>query len=245
MKLTRFNLSHLYNEEWFTYVNFLTGIINQLGDNKAAFGGLLSMLEKSAAAASEAMEIIRTSEYTRLCDEMDEKRDHLIVGINHLVRSFIYDEDSALREAAHNIMTVINHYRGMANEDRDQESGRIINFVSELNENQADRVAKLADLKRRLTQLSDANKKYIELQDSRTFSDAEQTSVRMVNVRREGDTAIRSVWNLTELMPAIAPVPIPEIEQFAARLDTENRNERDKLATRKGRRENSADTEEA
>ncbi len=235
MTLTRFRLQSLFGEEWLTYETFVIKSIKQIGAEKLNLATLLPPLEANAVLASEAMEIIRKSEFTRHCDELDEKRDRLIGSTNNFVRSFLYEEDAALRDAAENLMIVIDHYAGMASENRDQESSRIINFVNELTENHAAQVAKLEGLEGRLSRLSAANAEYIKLQDDRTFSEAEKSAVRMVDVRREGDKFIHAIWNLTDVL--LLSAPTPDIERFAAQLNVENQKERTKLAARKGRKE--------
>ncbi len=235
MKTIRFELHSLLGEEWATYLTFLIKAIGQTGAEKLNLTPLFPLLEANAALAAKAMEVIRKSEYTRHCDEADEKRDRLIGSVNNYVRSFLYEEDPALRDAANSLMIVIDHYVGMANENRDQESSRIINFVNELTENHAAQIEQLEGLERRLSQLSQANAEYIRLQDERTFTDAEKGTVRMADVRRAGDRLIRSVWNLTDVMLLAAPTA--DIELFSAQLNTRNQNERTKLATRRGRKE--------
>ena len=236
MKTIRFDLHGLFNDEWATYEAFLIKIIKQIEAKTINLITLLQLLEANAALASEAMEIIRKSEFTRPCNELDKKRDHIIVSINHFVRSFLYEEEDALRNAAGSLMIVINHYAGMARENRDQQSNRIISFVDELTQNYADQVEILGDLERRLNQLSTANEQYIKLHDERVFAQAEKSTVRMLDVRREGDKIIRSIWDLTDVLLFTAPVP--DVERFAAQLNVENQNIRKKLAARKGRKKN-------
>ncbi len=234
MKITRFDMTRLFNEEWSSYENFLIKVIKQ-DDNRQQFAPLLPRLEANAASAGQAMEIIAKSAFTRRCDELDEKRDRLIGSVNSYVRSFLYDEEAVVSEAALDLMIVIDHYAGMAKENRDQQSSRIINFVDEMTVNNAEKVAKLEGLARRLKQLSAANEEYIKLQDERTFSEAGQTDLRMINVRKEGDAIIRTVWGLIDVLLFTAPTP--EIEHFASLLNAENLRVRDKLAARKGKKE--------
>ncbi len=235
MKLTRFNLQKLFNEEWAAYEKFLIRTIKQIDAEKISLATLYPLLVANAEQADTALEIISKSEFTRLCDELDEKRDHLIGGINYFIRSYLYDEEVALRDAANRLMIVVDHYAGMANENRDQESNRIGNFIDELHDNCSDQIEKLADLERRLAQLQKANEQYISLQDKRTFSEAEKTTLRMVDVRKAGDTLIRSVWDLMDILLLTASTPA--IERFAALLNVENQNVSTKIATRKGRKE--------
>ncbi len=237
MRITRFNPHFLYNQEWATYENFLIKAIKQIGADKLHLAIFLAMLESNAKDAAEALELIAKSEFTSQCNELDTKRDRLIAAVNNFVRSFLHDDDDEVKEAAHSIMVVIDHYSGMANEGNDQESNRIISFVGELKNNHAAQISKLEGLVRRLDQLSAANADYIKLQDDRTFSTAEQTNIRMVNVRKAGDTAIRAIWDTMDLALLAPATTTPDIEKFVAQLNAENQNERTKLAARKGRAE--------
>ncbi len=237
MSIIRFRLQGLYNQEWATYENFLIKAIKQTGADKLHLAIFLAMLESNAKDAAEALELIAKSEFTQLCNELDAKRDRLIGSANNFVRSFLHDDDAEVKEAAHSLMVVIDHYSGMAAEANDQESNRIISFVAELKNNHAAQITKLEGLARRLDQLSAANADYIKLQDDRTFSTAEQTAVRMVNVRKAGDTAIRAIWDTMDLALLVPETTTPDIERFVAQLNAENQNERTKLAARKGRAE--------
>ena len=234
MKTLRFNQHLLFNQEWSVYVNFLVKTIKQLGADKLNLVPLLVLLENICAQADEALELIRKSEYTRLCDEADEKRDRIIAAVYNLVRSFLYDEDADMRDAANMLMVVLDHYRGMANEGRDQQSGRVYDFVQELRDNHAERLSKLEGLERRINQLSDANDAYIRLQDDRTYSAAEKTQLRMVVIRREGNRIIRAVWDMTDIMLLTASTP--DVEKFAAQLNVANQNERTRIAARQGKK---------
>jgi hypothetical protein len=231
MKTKKIDLQGLFNQEWRTYLVFVIKAIKQIGADKLSLVAILPLLEAIAARAAEAMEFIRKSEFTRRCDELDEKRDRLIAPINNFVRSFLQDADPAMRDAATDLMIVIDHYAGMAEENRDQESQRIINFVSELRSNHAPKITALEGLERRLLQLEEANNEYIKLQDDRTFADAEKTDIRMSDVRREGDKYLRVVWNLVDALLLTAPTA--DLETFAAQLNVENQNVRSKLAARK------------
>jgi len=234
MKIVRFDPNRLFNQEWSTYLSFLVKAIQQTGAEKLNLLPLLALLETISAQADEALEFIRKSEYTRLCDEADEKRDRIIAAVYNLVRSFLHDEDTDMREAANTLMVVLDHYRGMANEGRNQQSGRVIDFVQELQDNHAERIGKLEGLERRIHQLSAANDAYIRLQDDRTFATAEKTQLRMVAVRREGNRIIRSLWDMTDIMQLTASTP--DIETFAAQLNVANQNERTRIAARQGRK---------
>jgi hypothetical protein len=231
MKTPRFNLHYLFNQEWVTYLTFFIKTIKKTGAEKLSLLALLPLLEKVAALTEGAMDIIRKSEFTRLCDEYDEKRDRLIPPINNFIRSFLQDEDPEMRNAATNLMIVVEHYVGMAQENRDQESQRIINFLGELRTNHAPKIALLEGLERRLKQLEDANNEYIALQDDRTFSEAEKSSIRMSEVRKDGDKYIRAVWDLTDIL--LLSAPTADLETFAAQIGEENKNIKAKLAARK------------
>jgi hypothetical protein len=237
MKLTKFDVGSLYNEEWSAYQAFLLQAIGQVGADALSLTALLPLLEANAALAGQAMEFIRKSEYTRLCDEADAKRDRLIAAVNSTVRSFLYEDDMSLRDAANSLMLVVEHYSGMANENRDQETARITNFLAELRERHAEQIARLDGLTRRLDQLQAANAEYARLQTDRTFANAaaEQTAVRMTDVRREGNRLISATWDLTNVL--LLSAATPAVERFAALLNEENGRVRARLTARRGRKE--------
>jgi hypothetical protein len=231
METKRFSLKSLFNEEWAAYLNFLIRLITQIGAEKIHLTLLLPILEKSAARAAEAMEIIRKSDYTRLCDDADSKRDLLIGSSNNYVRAFLYEEDPAVSAAAQNLMTVIDHYAGMANENREQESNRIISFLNEMTVTRADQTAKIPGLAERLERLAEANQEYIRLQDTRISDTADRTSLRMVDVRHEGDKCIRAIWELMDVL--LTSASTPDIEYFVTQMNLANQSEHSKLAMRK------------
>jgi hypothetical protein len=234
MKTLRFTLHNLWNEEFLNYLRFLIRLITGIGAEKLGFVPLLAMLEKNADAADSVIEIIGTQEHTRRCNEVDEKRDRLIGSTNSFVRSFLYDEDDTIRAAAESIMLVIDHYAGMAEANRDQESNMIVQFVGELTDNYGAQVAKIEGLAGRIEKLSAANSEYISLHDERNLAIAAQGTLRMVNVRRDGEKAIRSLWDLTDI--SLLSNATPEMQDFVAQLNTENQAQRTKLNIRKGRK---------
>jgi leucyl aminopeptidase len=220
MKLTRVYLENLQNEEWFTYQTFLIKLVKKNESVKTALAALLALIEKNNADADNALEIIRKSQLTTQIDEADALRDRSIGALNNYTRSFLYDTDTDKQRAAQNLMVVIEHYKAMPKAPQDQESSMIINFVEELEENHADDMAAIG-LEDRKDQLKEANEQFIQLVDQRTIEAGDQTTLRMVDVRREGNQLIRHLYSQTEMLLMTAPTDA--LTQFANELNAENR----------------------
>ncbi len=220
MQITKVRLEYFQNEEWFTYQTFLIKLVKKNESVKTALQGLLTLLEKNNADADMALEIMRKSQLSGQIEQADELRDRLIGALNNYVRAFLYDTDADKQRAAQNLLVVIEHYKAMPKAPQDQESSMIINFVEELEENHADDMAAIG-LEDRKDQLKTANEQFIQLVDQRTIEAGSQTTLRMVDVRREGNQLIRHLYSQTEMLLLTAPTDA--LTQFANELNAENR----------------------
>ncbi len=220
MKITKIRLEYLQNEEWYTYETFLIKLIKKTGSVAVALAALLALLEQNNVDANAALEIIRKSRLTEDIEQADLLRDRLIGALNNYVRSYLHDIDPAKQRAARNLMIVIDHYKNMASAPQDQESGMIVNFVKELEEKCADDMAAIS-LEERKDQLKTVNQQFITLQNQRSIDTGDQTTLRMVGIRRDGNELIRYIYSQTEIL--LKSAATPELTQFANELDAENR----------------------
>jgi hypothetical protein len=237
--MIRFRLGHLYNAEWLYYLNFVVSGIKEGPADQVGLSGLLPLLEDVALQAAQAIEVIRGSQLTQNLDDLDANRDRCIAGVNSYLRFCELSENAELARAARLLLRVADHYAGMADENREQESIRITSFVAELTKPEHTPALTLLDgqdlrLSELLRVLTQANDEYIALQNTRTSAEAQRPTLRMAEVRRQGDPLLRTVLDLTDAQQRANPSPA--IQQLAAKLNAQNQLERTKLATRKTRR---------
>jgi hypothetical protein len=217
-KIIRTNLEHLVHEGWFAYQLFLISLINKHVTLKELLAAILALLQKNHADASEAIEIVRTNRWSRDVDEADLLRDRLVGSVNIYIRAFLYDIDPEKSRAAQNLLPVIEHYGDMAKAPQDKESGMIINFLDELNSNYSAEITAIG-LADRLAQLKAANEQFLAAIGNRTEDIASRT-LRMRDVRREGNQLIRMLYAQVELL--LLTAPSDELTAFANELNAEN-----------------------
>ncbi len=239
MRIVKLNLEHLQNEEWYTYQTFLIKLIKKTNSLIAALAALLILLEKNGVDAVTALEIIRKSKLSEPIAEADALRKQLIKGLNSHVAAFLHNANPDKQRAAKNLKIVINHYKSISKASQDQQSGMIINFIKELDENHTADMATIG-LEERKEQLKTTNEEFIALLDQRTAEIGSKTTLRMPDIRREGNRIIRHIFSQIEILLLSTPDDT-ELIQFANELNAENRRVKGNLH-RKGK--NKKDTSE-
>jgi hypothetical protein len=219
MKLTRVTLGNATNGTWYAYLTFIIKLIKQNESVKTLLAALLTMLEKIHSDASGSLEVMRASQLSRDIEDADMLRDRMVGGLNNYVRSFAFDIDPAKRRAAENILLVIDHYGAIAQASQDDESTMIISFVKELETTCVADMEVIA-LEERKEQLVQANTRFIDLRDQRTIEIGSKPTLRMVDVRREGNRVIRMLYSHIEMLLISAPTEV--LTQFAGELNAES-----------------------
>ncbi len=218
-KVAKLHLEILQNGAWVTYLTFIVKLIKGNETVKPSLAPLLGLLEKSLKDAEDSLEEMRGSQWSSQVNEADTQRDRLIGGLNNYVRSFLYDIDPEKQRAAENLKKVIDHYGEMAKAPQDQETALINDFLKELKDNHLEDT-KTLDLSGRCEQLQAANARFVQVLDSRTVESGNKTSLRMIDIRRDGNRLIRMLYTQIELLHLTAPSA--GLSSFTNELNAEN-----------------------
>jgi hypothetical protein len=230
MKITRTDF-HLYrNEQWFqffTEFKRLAALYPKLNIDE-----LLVLFLIVYDKADVALEIIRRSDKTELIGEADRKRDHTFRGFADSVKSNLNHFNPEKRQAAVQLEIVLEHYGNVNRLPNDEETAAIYNLLQDVKTTHAPQVA-LLGLGEWVVELEQDNLSFQTLTEDRNTEEAMRSSLRMIEVRREGDAIYRQI---VERLEALMVINGDEsYTDFVHELNNLIKHYNNILASRKGR----------
>ena len=232
MKIEVLKTSNLRNEEHYQFQNEFKALVERFTPGalgiEAAFAAYLTLY----ANETEALDIILKSPFTGKVTTADDKREITFRGFCDTVKGALNHFTPKKSEAANRVQIVIDHFGNINNKTNDEQTAAIKALIADLNADYADDVATLR-LDEWLTELQANNEAFEALMDERYSDDAGKTQLRMKEVRKEVDTAYRTI---TTRIDALVVVNGPEtyapfIKELNIRVEKYNNT----LAQRKGR----------
>lgn len=232
MKIEALKTSNLRNEEHYQFQTEFKALVEQftpitLGI-EAAFAAYLPLY----ANETEALDIITKSAVTDEIANADNLRDSTYRGLCDTVKGASNHFSDKKREAATRIQIVLDHFGNINTKTYDEQTAAIKSLIADLNGQYADDVATLR-LDEWLTELQANNNAFEALMNERYTDDAGKTQLRMKQVRKEVDSAYKTI---TIRIDALVVVNGPEaysgfVDELNVRIERYNNT----LAQRKGR----------
>ncbi|MDR1865667.1 MAG: DUF6261 family protein [Bacteroidales bacterium] len=232
MKIIRFDLKHLRNEEHFQLMSDFKKLAEAVGVSALYidrfFAAFVVLLDKE----NLALEVIRKSELTAGITEADERRDNVYRGFLILLESYLHSPRSEKVEAARHLRIVTDHYGDFRNKPYNEETASITNFVQEVYERCAADLDTL-NAGEWISELSAANQTFDELMNRRFDRAAEREYVSLRETRNEID---KIYAQMVEFIDASVILNGGEAHTgFVNRLNERVQYYKSTLAQRKGR----------
>ncbi|MDR1455080.1 MAG: DUF6261 family protein [Tannerella sp.] len=145
-----------------------------------------------------ALERIRKSADTARIAVADHKFDVSFSGMHEYVRTCLHHFDMTVRRAAENVIVVFEHYGNIGRESYRQELGSSFNLVQDLRARAAD--VETMNLGPWIEAHEQAAQALAALLDERTGEIAQQTELRVRQVRRELDAVYQQITDRLDAM---------------------------------------------
>lgn len=155
---------------------------------KSLLAPLIARYEAAFLVEEEKFRLSQKSKFTDTLNELDEKRDNAYRGFKQIVGGYAKVPDAAMQTASKALNQLITDYKIDVDIQRDQESGLLSNFISDLEGKCAAHVQTLG-IGQVAQVLKDANDQYIEIRDSRTEERSMKEKKALENARAATDEA--------------------------------------------------------
>jgi hypothetical protein len=237
MKIIKFDLRRLRNEEHFQLMRDFKQLVEQAGINTLNIDQLFAVFVVLLGKEDLAIEIIRKSGLTNPIFNADKHRDAIYHGFVLLIESCLHSPNDAKVQAAQNIRVVIDHYGDFRNKTYNEETASIYNFLQDINSRCMGDIETL-NAGEWITGLAEANQAFDELMNQRFDEKAAQEYINLREVRNEIDkiyTQIIDRINASILLNGEAVYA-----DFVNKLNERLTYFKNTLAQRKGRAEKTA-----
>ena len=196
------NIQRMNNGAHFTFVSNILARAEADTAVKGKASELVSNFKAAVAAEDEALKISQKSLLTDEIAKADSDRDALYAGYKKAVEGFLAMPIADMAQAAKILSQHIKDYKINTADQLDKETGLLVNFISDLEDKYAARVAKLG-LTAFVTNLKEANERVRTLTLQRTNEKIGITVGALKAARTASDDAYRA---LVKMVNALALV---------------------------------------
>jgi hypothetical protein len=256
MKIIRFIIQHLHNEEWFQFMTEFKKEVEASGAKTLNIEALFVTWLVLYGKADELLILIRKSQFTKAQEDTDKERDHLFSAILKTVEALCHMPDAKMQAAAEALLIVLEHYKkDILESGYDEESGAIANLLQDLSGKYAVEVGTL-NLSVWIAALADAQNRFLVLREERYNESAAKPKFDLQKIRLRAEHYYVTIINQIDALllaagydsPDSAPAPGTDdpVYNFAVRWNERVKNYKTLLAQRKGRKKaTSSEQEEA
>jgi hypothetical protein len=199
MKVIKFTLASLHNEEWFSFYTDFIKVVERFGAESlkiiVLFLRLIALYEK----ADKLLVVLRKSFHTKEMKRYDKERTDLCRGLNDVVKGMQHQPSEDKQKAALRMNNLLKQYqkttiRGTLTE----KSSGIYNLLQDLNGSYADNVT-LLGLNEWVTAIQEAENKYLNCRSQRTEESVDKPKEALKLIRREIDSVYREIVTSCDL----------------------------------------------
>ncbi|MDR1896620.1 MAG: DUF6261 family protein [Prevotellaceae bacterium] len=232
MKILKFYLGHLRNEEHFQLMTEFKKLIEASGASVLNIEQLFAVFLVLFGREDLAVEVFRKNDLTDDISATDALRDNIYRGFTLFVETHLYSPIPEKVEAANNIRTVIDHYGDFRNKSYNEETASINNFLQDINARCADDINTL-NAAEWITNLSASNQTFDNLMNQRYDREAGQEYINLRETRREIDRVYNQITGF--INAAIIVNGDAAYSDFVNKLNERISYYKNTLAQRKGR----------
>ncbi|MDR2120950.1 MAG: DUF6261 family protein [Tannerella sp.] len=230
-KLTRVKTQALPNEMHFRFHTENDGIYARYGIEPLGIQHFIEPFRSGLSALDTALERIRKSVNTERIAVADHDFDFTFSGMFDYTRSCRQHFDPQVRQAAENLSVVFEHYGNIGREAYRQELASSFNLLQDLRARDAD--VKALTLEPWLKAHEEAARTLAALLDERTGETAQQTELRVRQVRRELDAVYQQITDRIDAMINLYGKDF--VKGFAAEYNAHAAEYKNELARHLGR----------
>jgi hypothetical protein len=200
MRVIRFNVSHLRNEEWFRFYTEFKTLTESTGASTLEIDALFTPFLTYYSRADRLLEVLRKNAYTKQIEDADKERDRIFSGLYGTVKLARNQPDAAKRQAAESLIILLEHYKNLLlRGGYSEESGAIYNLLQDLSGNYAACVS-LLGLSEWAAALHEAEDHFLALYGERHSENADKPKAELAKVRSYADRYYVNMMNQLDIV---------------------------------------------
>lgn len=232
MKINKFDLSRLRNEELFTFFADTKRLIEEAGAQPLHIEDLFAAFAKLFGRIDTALDYIRKNVHTQHIAEKDYLRDSIYRGFVLLAEAYLHHTNAGKVQAAKDIQVVIDAFRDFRSKPYNEETGAITNFIDDIRARCASQVD-LLGAREWIDDLEAANREFDQLMGVRFDERAAQKYINLRDTRHEAEKVYGQIAD--RINAAILLNGEATYAPFVKKLNERVEYNKNTLAQRKGR----------
>jgi hypothetical protein len=197
MKVIRFNVRNLRNEEWF---QLLSDFKKAVGPKAAelTIEDLFVLFILLYDKTDKVLELLNKSVYTQEMEDADNGRDHLFSGLYATVKAALNQPNALKHAAARRLNILLDHYKkAILNGNYNAESAAIYNLLQDLRGEYAADV-NLLILTDWVEALAETEEQFLAIRDQRFDESAAKPKAELRQLRLQTEPVYQSILNVLD-----------------------------------------------
>ena len=192
LKIIVAKLASFLNNEHYSFILEMLGICEKFDPPALSIENEYLALKALCSKENDALDPIRTSEYTPLIQVSDERRVSIIMGLENLVKANLKNPDAVSAASAKRVKALLDSHPDIYRKSYNVKTGAIADIVYELKKDLMEDIARLGATNW-VSALDDENNNFISLTEKRFAEESSQTRENMLTVRAEADAAYNAL----------------------------------------------------
>lgn len=225
-----------YLREILLLINKFDIVVSNITDLLAVFSACVDQEEL-------CLQIIRKSNISNKKEEIDNIRDTIIMGINHIIKAGLRHSNKEVREAAQRLKIVFDTYNKpipLVNMPYDAETVAIYKLLGDLNNNYL-KDAQMVGIDDWIIELQKQNEEFDQLAKTYNEEIAQKPVLRLVDLRKETDIAYHELIDFINALIIVNRET--SYEQFITEFNVLVKHYNDTMAKHLGRIRSAKDEE--
>ena len=223
------------------YISEILSYIVVLGAGAIGIKAIYDQLVVLFKVVTDNLDYIYKSGYTEKLKMQDKHRDSITRGLTSIVKSYLYDPDSAVRDAAVQLMIVFDHYWSLPRRTYDAETAAIKDMLRELSLPKNLAYVTLLGLAPYITRLGVANSDFTTLMHERYDEGTQRPEISVKEARAAVTEKFIEMTDRVEAIILLNGVDFtPELASFVKEFNVITTRFKNILKQEQGRRKAAA-----
>ena len=191
MFISKFDLSHLHNEEHSGFLTYVDSYITEEGAAALKIDAQYSLFQRKLNIEKMVLDLVQKSSYTKRVDAADVFRDKVIRGFFKVVKGYLNHFEGRIADAAYRIDIINESFRDLPTRNREKQTQGEEAYLKALNNAAAD-VATLG-LTSWINQIQVAHDSYVAVVADRNTETDAKPDISMRDSRLDTDAAYTAI----------------------------------------------------
>ena len=240
-RLTRIDLRALRHEIYVQYVTEVLYYIVLFGAGAIGIKALYDQLVLLFKVVTDNLDYLRKSGYTEKLKRQDRRRDNIARGLTATIKSYLYDPDSSVHDAAVQLMIIFDHYWSLPKRTYDAETAAISDLLRELSLPENVAYVTLLGLAHYVYRLATANADFTTLMHDRYDQTIQRPEISMKDARAAATVKFSEIVDRVEGIIIVNGIDFtPELANFVKEFNAVTTRYKNILKQEQGRRKAAA-----